>query len=99
LQVCPTTHTTVHEPQCVTSVRVSMHAPAHTPKPCGHVQVASSHVAPIAHVRPHALQLSGSFATLTQPPAQLTVGGEHVEPHVPALQSWPCPHLFVQEPQ
>jgi hypothetical protein len=74
----------LHEPQCVTSVRMSMHAPPHTLKPCSHMHTLSLHSAPIGHVRPHALQFRGSPVMSTHPPAQLTVGGEQLAAHFPA---------------
>ena len=60
-------HATSHPPQCIASVDMSTHRPAHVPFPVGHAHVPLMHVAPIGHAWPHSPQFFGSLDLSTQP--------------------------------
>jgi hypothetical protein len=65
-------------------------APPQTTSPAGHEHTPATHESPVAHAWPHAPQLLGLVATLTQPirGPQFTSPAGHW--HTPAVQTAPA---------
>jgi hypothetical protein len=90
-------------PQFAVSLVGSTHAagppppppPPHVMSPVGQLQTPLTHVAPVAHRRPHAPQLFTSDARIAHPPpGQATAPVPHVQTplvHVPPAQFFPQP--------